>query len=148
MIKTDLKKLYNTDYSQWLEETMKQLNERQFNNLDYEHLIEELEALGRNEKSTVESLVIRIIQHLLLYQYWQEEREYNSRHWHSEIVAFRTQLELRMTKNLQNHLSDRLDYLYSKARKIAQLKSDLKLPESNPYLLSQILDEDWLPTQQ
>jgi hypothetical protein len=33
----------------------------------------------------------------------------------------------------------------SKARKIAQLKSELNLPEVNLYSLEQILDEDWLP---
>jgi len=143
-----IKELYETDYYQWLVETVKQLNERQLENLDYEHLIEELEALGRSEKNAVESLIIRIIQHLLLYQYWQEEREYNSKHWQTEIVAFRTQLELRLTTNLQKHLADRLDYLYTKARKIAVVKSDLSLPENNPYTLEQILDENWLPKQE
>ncbi|WP_293070326.1 DUF29 family protein [Okeania sp. SIO2B3] len=56
-------------------------------------------------------------------------------------------MELKLTTNLRNYLIDRLDYLYSKARKIAQVKSELKLPEINPYTLEQILDEDWLPQQ-
>ncbi len=142
---TDLKLLYETDYFQWLEKTIKLLNNRQLENLDYENLIEELEALGRSEKSAVESFVILIIQHLLLYQYWQEERANNSRHWQTEILTFRTQLELKLTTNLRNYLAERLDYLYGKARKIAQIKSELKLPEINPYTLEQILDEDWLP---
>ncbi|MGD1713192.1 DUF29 family protein [Dapis sp. BLCC M172] len=50
-----------------------------------------------------------------------------------------------MTTNLRNNLAERLDYLYGKARKIAQIKSELQLPEINPYSLEQILDEDWLP---
>ncbi|WP_205127400.1 MULTISPECIES: DUF29 family protein [unclassified Okeania] len=40
---------------------MKLLNNRQLENLDYENLIEELEAFGRSEKSAVESLVTLII---------------------------------------------------------------------------------------
>ncbi|NEQ36237.1 MAG: DUF29 domain-containing protein [Okeania sp. SIO3I5] len=142
---TDLKLLYEVDYFLWLEETIKLLNNRQLENLDYENLIEELEALGRSEKSAVESFVILIIQHLLLYQYWEEEIANNSRHWHGEILTFRTQLELKITTNLRNHLAERLNYLYGKARKIAQAKSRLQLPEINPYSLEQVLDEDWLP---
>ncbi|MDJ0516940.1 MAG: DUF29 domain-containing protein [Trichodesmium sp. MO_231.B1] len=142
---TDLKLLYEVDYFLWLEKTIELLNNRQLENLDYENLIEELEALGRSEKSAVESFVILIIQHLLLYQYWSEERANNCSHWCGEIFAFRTQLELKITTNLRNNLAERLDYLYSKARKSAQIKSKLQLPEINPYSLEQILDEDWLP---
>jgi hypothetical protein len=108
-------------------------------------LIEELEALGREQKNAVESLVIQIIQHLLFYQYWSSEREDNERHWRGELIGFRTQLELRLTTNLRNHLSNRLDYLYGKARKMAEVKTDLKLPSASPYTLADILDEDWLP---
>jgi hypothetical protein len=121
------------------------LKNRQVDSLDYEHLIEELEALGREQKNTVESLVIQIIQHLLFYQYWSSQREDNQRHWRGELIGFRTQLELRLTTNLRNHLSNRLDYLYSKAKKMAEVKTDLKLPSENPYTLADILDEDWLP---
>jgi hypothetical protein len=141
----DLKQLYETDYDRWLEQTVKLMKSHQLEQLDLDHLIEELEALSRSERHAVDSLVIQIIEHLLLYEYWQKERDYNARHWRSEIAAFRTQLELRLTNNLKNYLANRMDYLYSKARKISQLKSELKLPETTPYSLDEILDEDWLP---
>ena len=85
---TDLKLLYEEDYFLWLEETIKLLNNRQLENLDYENLIEELEALGRSEKSAAQSFVILIIQHLLLYQYWEAEKANNSSHWCGEILTF------------------------------------------------------------
>ncbi|TRU91809.1 MAG: DUF29 domain-containing protein [Microcystis wesenbergii Mw_QC_S_20081001_S30D] len=140
-----LSSIYEEDYQQWLDKTVLLLKNRQVDSLDYEHLIEELEALGREQKNTVESLVIQIIQHLLFYQYWSSQREDNQRHWRGELIGFRTQLELRLTTNLRNHLSNRLDYLYSKAKKMAEVKTDLKLPSENPYTLADILDEDWLP---
>ena len=140
-----LSSIYEEDYQQWLDKTVLLLKNRQVDSLDYEHLIEELEALGREQKNAVESLVIQIIQHLLFYQYWSSEREDNERHWRGELIGFRTQLELRLTTNLRNHLSNRLDYLYGKARKMAEVKTDLKLPSENPYTLADILDEDWLP---
>ena len=140
-----LSSIYEEDYQQWLDQTVLLLKNRQVDSLDYEHLIEELEALGREQKNAVESLVIQIIQHLLFYQYWSSQREDNQRHWRGELIGFRTQLELRLTTNLRNHLSNRLDYLYSKAKKMAEVKTDLKLPSENPYTLADILDEDWLP---
>ncbi|NCQ71019.1 MAG: DUF29 domain-containing protein [Microcystis aeruginosa W13-15] len=140
-----LSSIYEEDYQQWLDNTVLLLKNRQVDSLDYEHLIEELEALGREQKNAVESLVIQIIQHLLFYQYWSSEREDNERHWRVELIGFRTQLELRLTTNLRNHLSNRLDYLYGKARKMAEVKTDLKLPSASPYTLADILDEDWLP---
>jgi hypothetical protein len=142
----DLTELYDRDYNSWLAETTSLLCQGQLDKLDCEHLIEELEALGRNEKNAVESLVIQIIIHLLLYQYWQQERDFNTRHWQTELFTFRTQLELRLTTNLKNYLSTRLNYLYSKAAKTAQLKSGLQLPNNNPYSLEPILDENWLPS--
>lgn len=68
---TNLKQLYETEYDRWLEATIKLLKNRQLTQLDYENLIEELEALGRNEKNAVESFLEQIIRHLLLYEYWQ-----------------------------------------------------------------------------
>jgi hypothetical protein len=143
--KQSLSSIYEEDYQQWLDNTVLLLKNRQVDSLDYEHLIEELEALGREQKNAVESLVIQIIQHLLFYQYWSSEREDNERHWRGELIGFRTQLELRLTTNLRNHLSNRLDYLYGKAKKMAEVKTDLKLPSASPYTLADILDEDWLP---
>nr|WP_241392685.1 DUF29 family protein [Rippkaea orientalis] len=46
---------------------------------------------------------------------------------------------------MRNHLQNRLDYLYSKAKKMAEVKTDLILPSENPYCLEEILDEDWFP---
>lgn len=43
----DLKNLYESDYLQWLEQTIRQLQFRQIDRLDYDHLIEELEELSR-----------------------------------------------------------------------------------------------------
>jgi len=61
-----LKQLYDIDDSQWLGETVSLLR---FQQLDLEHLIEELEDLGKEKKNAVASLLEQIIRHLLLLQY-------------------------------------------------------------------------------
>ncbi|MFN5891861.1 MAG: DUF29 domain-containing protein, partial [Dolichospermum sp.] len=66
----NLKQLYERDYLLWLEENVRLLSDRQLQEIDYDHLIEELESLGRSEKRTVESLMKQLLIHLLLYQYW------------------------------------------------------------------------------
>ena len=70
---TDLKYLYQTDDYQWLKETIKLLKVKQFEQLDVENLIEELENLGKRDKLTVESLLEQVIRHLLLLEYWLDE---------------------------------------------------------------------------
>ena len=73
-----LKQLYEIDDSQWLEETVSLLRNHQFQQLDLEHLIEELEDLGKEKKNAVASLLEQVIRHLLLLQYWTKEAEYNT----------------------------------------------------------------------
>ena len=100
----DLKQLYETEYDRWLIKTIELLGNRQLEWLDYDNLIEELEALGRSEKSAVKSLLLQIIIHLMLYQFWQAERDRNANHWAGEIITFRVQLEDKLTTNLRNFL--------------------------------------------
>lgn len=83
----NLKNIYEIDDYQWLEETIQLLKNQQFERLDLEHLIEELEELGRERKNAVASLLEQIIRHLLMYQYWTVEREQNSNHWEAEIYG-------------------------------------------------------------
>ena len=49
-LKQSQKNLYDTDYNLWLEETVKQLQAKDFNAIDWENLIEEIASLGRSEK--------------------------------------------------------------------------------------------------
>ena len=131
------------EYDLWLQQQADLLRRGNFETLDVDNLIEELEALVRGEKSSVESLTINIMTHLLYCQYWTSQA-INKNHWQSEIVNFRTQLESKLTTNLENHLQQRWEYLSSKAKKIAEIKSGVKMPDS-PYSLDEILDDNFLP---
>lgn len=131
------------DYDLWLQQQATFLEKRQFESLDIDNLVEELEALVRAEKSAVESLTINIMVHLLYCQYWNNQ-EITRNHWRGEIVNFRAQLESKLTTNLKKHLQTRWEYLYGKAKKIASLKSGIKMPEVS-YSLEQVLSDDFLP---
>lgn len=143
-----LEQLYEREYDRWLSETIELLKNRQFDRVDYEHLIEELAALGRSEKTAVKSLSLQIIIHLLIYQFWTTEREKNSNHWAAEIITFRVQLEYKLTTNLSKFLELELELedIYENARLIAEKKTGLKnLPIICPYSLRQILEKQWFP---
>jgi len=142
----NLKELYERDYLLWLEENIRLLSDRQLQKIDYDHLIEELESLGRSEKRTVESLMKQLLIHLLLYQYWGTEYQRNANHWSLEILTFRDQLNEELAaKTIYNYLVDNLDKIYQSAMKLAAQKSQLSLPQQCPYTFQEILDENWLP---
>lgn len=147
LTKNKLKSLYELDYHQWLDETIELIEKGQFNQLDYENLKEELEALGRSEKRAVESLLEQILIHLLLYQYWTSEQSYNANHWQTEIITFRNQINRYLdSKTLKNHLINQLPKIYADALKVVKIKSGLTLlPPECPYSLEQILTIDYFP---
>ncbi len=144
---TELKNLYELDESQWLEETVKLLKNKQFQALDLENLIEELEDLGREKKNALASLLEQVIRYLLLLQYWTSESEYNKVHWQEEIYNFRIQLKRRLTTNLRNYLESELNSLYQDALGFVKIKTknSVSFPLECPYSLDQLLDIEWLP---
>jgi hypothetical protein len=149
-VKTENKSLYETDYNLWVLETVKKLESRDFNSVDWENLIEEVLSLSRSDKRKLESLLMRLIEHLLILNYWDSERERNRGHWEREILNFRLQIirELEDSPSLKNHLKNRFDDCYQKGCQLAAKHSQLPLnrfPEKAIASLEQILDENWLP---
>jgi hypothetical protein len=141
----ELKKLYEIDDHLWLEKTIELLKEKNFEQLDLANLIEELESLSRKDKAKVSSLLEQIIRHLLLCQYWEQEKENNLYHWQAEIVGFRSQIERLLTTNLSNHLELELDNIYQSALRFVNQKTahTVKFPDICPYSLEQLLDQDY-----
>jgi len=142
--KSNLTSLYEIDNEKWLEQTIHLLKNNRVEELDLEHLIEELEELSRRDKLTVESFLEQIIRHLLLLEYWQEQYEYNANHWQAEIMGFRTQLNEYLTQNLRNHLQENQSKVYQKALKYVRQKTGMRIhfPEDCPYSLEQLLNQD------
>jgi hypothetical protein len=145
-----LKNLYDTDYNLWVIETVKQLQNGDFDSIDWENLIEEVSDLSRREKRRLESLLTRLFEHLLKLKYWESQREYNSNHWKGEITNFRIQItrELKASPSLKNHLEKVFVQCYQDAIKIVRDKSQLPVdtfPEIPIAKVEQILDENWLP---
>ena len=148
--KSSTQTLYDTDYNLWILETVKQLEKREFNALDLENLIEEVADLSRRDKRKLESLLTRLIEHLLKLAYWDAERVRNFGHWQGEITNFRLQIkrELRASPSLKRHLQEVFTECYRDGREIALKRSQLPsstFPEKAIANLEQVLDENWFP---
>ncbi|MFM7427572.1 MAG: DUF29 domain-containing protein [Elainella sp.] len=142
--------LYDADYQLWLAKTLEQLQAGDFDNIDLENLIEELESLGKSEKRAILSYLMRLCEHLLKLKYWQTERERCGRGWKLEIRNFRIQIRalLRDSPSLSNHLRFNFLDCYQNGRKLFLDDSELdaaQIPAQPWFTLEQALDEDWLP---
>jgi hypothetical protein len=149
-LKTETKSLYDTDYNLWVLETVKNLEKRNLDSLDWDNLIEEVLDLSERKKRKMESLLMRLIEHLLKLGYWQSERENNRGHWQGEIRTFRKQIkkELKASPSLKRYLQEIFEESYQDSREIVSDKSQLPIhtfPEKAIASLEQILDENWLP---
>jgi Domain of unknown function DUF29 len=142
--------LYDEDYYLWIKTTINQLRSGQFSVIDLENLLEELETMGRSEKRTLESLLIRLFEHLLKLQYWDTERERNQGHWKGEIRTFRRQINKRFKESpsLKPYIFEIFDECYQEARLEVSDRSQLPLDMFSIIpigSLEQILDENWFP---
>ncbi|MBR8826477.1 MAG: DUF29 domain-containing protein [Gomphosphaeria aponina SAG 52.96 = DSM 107014] len=149
-LKQTNKNLYDTDYNLWVIETVKQLENQDFNSLDLENLIEEVSDLSRREKRRLESLLTQLFEHLLKLKYWESEKDYNRNHWKREIQNFRLQInkDLKASPSLKNHMRNILNECYRDGKKLAALASSIPLhtfPENPIATIEQVLDENWLP---
>ncbi len=142
--------LYEIDYYLWIETTLKQLENRDIANLDWQHLAEEIEALGIEQRRKLESYLKQLLIHLLLYRYWTTEKETCQRGWQIEISNFRDELEFSFrSTTLYNYFMTCLPQVYIKARRQAIQKTGLSseiFPQQCPFSPEDILDHEYFPS--
>jgi len=91
------KSLYESDYLLWIQETIAQLKNRDFDNVDLENLIEEIEDLGRSKKDELKSRLNTLLEHLLKRIYVDMPQEFNG--WQRTIREQRKRLEWLLDDN-------------------------------------------------
>ncbi len=138
---------YDQDFSRWVQETAQLLREKRWSELDLEHLIEEVEDLGKSERRALSSQLERVLIHLLKWHYQPERR---SDSWLDSINDGRVQI-LKIIKDnpsLNDFPGSRLEEDYTDARRYAAKQTGLPLatfPMDCPFAIGQILDDEWLP---
>ncbi|MGH6896659.1 MAG: DUF29 domain-containing protein [Geminicoccaceae bacterium] len=148
-VRPKAKQLYDEDFYVWTEAQAELLRTRQFEALDLDHLIEEVEGLGDAKKSAVLNNASVIIEHLLKLQFSpaQDAR----RGWAESILEHRTRLELELTPRLRQILGEELPRVYALTRRSTERKLRLygeaaaadALPAICPYAPDQITGDGW-----
>jgi hypothetical protein len=146
------KSLYDADYQLWVDDTVAHLQSRNFDALDLENLIEEIESLGGSDKRSLSSYLMRLCEHFFKLCYWHADRDRCFRGWSLEISNFRVRMNLilRSSPSLKRYLEENFLSDYSSARRLFLKASDLRdetIPEQPWFTLEQALDDDWLPWQ-
>lgn len=139
--------LYETDFNLWIEETAKTLKAGNFQALDLENLIEEIESMTRSDKRELVNRLKVLIMHLLKLQYQPNKK---TRSWRTTINEQRDQIELVLddSPSLKPYLGLKLDDCYQKAKRDAIAETKLPpsvFPPDCPFTQEQILKAGWFP---
>jgi hypothetical protein len=146
-VKIPSQKLYEADYLQWIETNLENLRNQDYERVDWENLLEEIEDMGRSERRRLESNLIIVLLHLLKWQY-QPEKQSGS--WESSIIEHRRRIKkaLKESPSLKPYLTNILDESYAESVKQAKAETKLPLetfPQECPYSLTSILDDRFFP---
>jgi hypothetical protein len=109
--------LYENDFDLWLEQTINQLKNQQFDQLDIEHLIEELTDLGKSNKRSLESNLMILIAHLLKLKIQQDAPEMMKSSWLDSVSEHcqRVLYDLEEIPSLKSHLETAIAKVYPRA---------------------------------
>ncbi|MFL0603863.1 DUF29 domain-containing protein [Cylindrospermopsis raciborskii] len=145
----NISNLYEQDYFLWLQETYRFLEKGELGQLDIPHLKEEILSLGNEQRHKVDSYLRQLLIHLLLYKYWDVEKDMCAKGWQNEIDNFRFELDMLLRSGtLYNYFLKEIDEMYVKARKQAIRKTDLSpslFPTNCPFSGEELLDSDFFP---
>jgi Domain of unknown function DUF29 len=133
-INTELSTLYDRDVHDWLETTIVQLKQGNLQELDTEHLIEELESLAGRDRREIEQRLKVLIEHLLKRSYVNLP-EYD-RGWEITIINQRSELIglLEQSPSLKHHFLRVFDRAFQTALRIVQLEyPEIDFPTTWPF---------------
>jgi hypothetical protein len=150
---TDVKpdaRLYEDDLYAWSRRQAELLRQRRFDDLDLDHLIEEVEDVGASLYRSVRSRIRTIIEHLLKLEH-SPTREPRAG-WRDTLITQRSDPREDITPTLRARVMAELPVIFERARNDAGLRlrehgedaAADALPLTCPYTLDQIMG-DWLP---
>jgi Domain of unknown function DUF29 len=139
--------LYERDFYAWTQSMAHALRSGNWDALDIENLVEEMESLGRQERKELENRLSILLGHLLKWQY-QPENHSNS--WRATLREQRRQIHklLRESPSLQPSIPEILPEAYLTGRDLAIQETNLSdeiFPEHCPYEFEVAIDPNFFP---
>lgn len=143
----DLSELYEQDFHSWALQHVGLIRAGCWEQIDGEHLAEELEDLGASKQQQLESRLRILLGHLLKWQYQPHLR---GRSWQASVKEQRYSIMRLLQKNpsLQSQWDETLQDAYRLGVLLAVRETYLAestFPETCPYTQAQILSDDYWP---
>jgi hypothetical protein len=149
---------YERDFHSWINQHINLLKTKQLQDLDIDHLIEELEGMANRDRNELMSHFVILIAHLLKWQFqfehfaktWQHAGEYAAKSWQYTIIEqrYRIKEQLENIPSLKRSIEEAISKGYSKAVNLAAQETGLPIktfPQSCPYSIEQLLDNNFYP---
>jgi len=151
-----LEPLYEQDFQIWIDSTIQHLRNGQFESLDIEHLIEELNSLGKSEQNALKTNLMILLAHLLKVKVQFDAPDTMKMSWYNSIIEHRQRVlsSLEDTPSLKSFLVAAIEKAYPQACKLAikeskfaalgvRIPDDSEYPNVCPFSLEQILDDNF-----
>lgn len=150
--------LYETDFYAWTMQQAELLKNEEFAEIDLNHLIEEIEGMGRSEQRELDNRLTVLLRHLLKISCLPDSPP--ARGWRSTIREQRYRINRLLAQNpsLRPSVTALINETYAEASDMAadDLGNDdltaageyslrATLPIRCPWTPEQILDLNWLP---
>ena len=138
---------YDTDFYAWTQTQAAALRAKDVAALDLENLAEEIDSLGINTEHAMTRQLQRLLLHLLKWRYQPTHRTPS---WRRSIRQARDSIADRLdrSRSLRDLPLQRLPLAYRRARRDAADDTGLSpatFPETCPWSVAQVLDEDFWP---
>lgn len=140
---------YDRDFYAWALHNARLLSAQRFSEVDIEHLVEELEDVGKSERRALESHIRNLLLHLLKWQYQPHLRGAS---WRQSIRNARIAVEkiVKESPSLKSAIAQAMadEYKNAKADAVDEtgLSGDL-FPADCPYLEADLLSHEFWPGQ-
>jgi hypothetical protein len=138
---------YEEDFYAWTRAQAAALRAKDVAALDLEHLAEEIEALGNEQRHAVRSHLRVLVWHVLKWAYQPDHRTTS---WRISILNARAEIADRLEDypSLRPRVPTLLASAYPQARRLAAAETGLPpdtFPEACPWTVAQVLDAEFLP---
>ncbi|MDQ5770481.1 DUF29 domain-containing protein [Thiothrix subterranea] len=138
---------YETDYYGWTLEQAELIKSKRLDELDFDHLLEELESMGASEKRELLNRLRVLLMHLLK---WQYQPEFRGRSWVNTIREQRRMIPVHLKQNPS--LKGKLDEFMLDGYELGRggAADETGLPESTfppecPWSFEQAMNPDFMP---
>ena len=137
------------DFIVWVERQRAFLLNKQFDQLDLDTLVKELDSMSGNERRELKSRLETLMMNLLKCQFQPEPK---SRAWLGAVREQRSEIQriLEQSPSLEGVVAEYADHVYKAAFERAGAETGIPraaFPQTNPYTKEQLLDTEFVLSQ-